>query len=80
MRGGELGRQRLDPEPLRQVRVTRRRAEDQVAGPEPARVDVHEAVAVVELEAHARVRRLDSGVEQERPGHPQVHEQVPIAR
>ena len=36
-------------------------------------------VPVVELEAHARVRRLLRRVEQQRAGHPQVHEQVPVA-
>ena len=40
--GGELGRQRLDPDPIRQVLVAGRRAEDEVAGAEPARVDVDE--------------------------------------
>ena len=56
------------------VRVARRVAEQQVAGSEPPGIDVREAVAFVELEAHARVRRLGLGVEQQRPGHPQVHE------
>ena len=59
--GGELGRERLDPEPRGEVRIARGVAVQQVAGPEPARVDVDEPVAAVELEAHAGVRRLGGG-------------------
>ena len=62
MLGGELGRERLDAEPRGEVRVARRGADEQVAGAEPPRVDVHEAVAVVELEAAracAAARRRD---------------------
>jgi hypothetical protein len=47
---------------------------------EPARVDVGEPVAAVELEAHAGVRRLCRGIEQQRTGHTQVHQQVTLVR
>ena len=66
--------------PIRAARYARApRAEQQVTGPESAWVDVHQAMAAVELEPHPRVRRLAGGIEQQRARHPQVHEQVAVA-
>ena len=79
--GGELRRQRLDPEALGQVGVARVGAEQQVAGAEAPRVDVHEPMAVVELDRDTRVCGGSAvGIEQQRAGHPQVHEQEALVR
>jgi hypothetical protein len=37
-------------------------------------------VTLVQLEAHAGVRRLGGRIEQQRTGHPQVHQQVTLVR
>jgi hypothetical protein len=51
-----------------------------VTGAEAAGIHVHQAVSVVEIEQHAGMRWRRDGVEQQRPGHAQMHEQVALAR
>ena len=70
MLGGERGGEGLDAEPRPEVGVAGRRAGEQMARAEAARVDVHEAPAVVEPHPHARVQGLHRGIYQQRPGHP----------
>ncbi len=64
--GGELGGERLHPEPLVEVCGARPRVRQQMAGAEPPRVDVHEPMTVVELEANSGVRRVGRRIEQQR--------------
>ncbi len=51
-----------------------------MAGAEPAWVDVRDPVAGVELEPDPSVSWLDRRVEQQRAGHPQVDQQLQVAR
>ena len=70
--------ERLEAEPGAEEGVERGRAERELAGPEPARVREREALAPSSRpKTHARVRRLVA--EQQRAGHPQVHEQERLA-
>ena len=68
------------PSLLRQVRVARDRAEQEMAGAEATGIVVHETMAVVELEPDPRVWRLELRVEQQRARHPQVNQEVTVAR
>ena len=77
MVAGEVALERLDAEPGVEERGQRLRAERELAGAEAARVVEHELV-VAEVEADARVARRAVRVEQQRPGHAQVHEQVDV--
>src|ERR1700730_11728837 len=61
--GGELRRHRLSAQPRREIGVTRLGSVQQMPGPEPARIDVGEAMAAVEHEADASMRRGHLGVE-----------------
>ena len=75
---GERRGQRLDAQPRAQVGVACGGAGHEVPGAEPPRVVVDEPVPAVQGEAHAGVRRIDRRIEQQRPGHAQVHEQVAV--
>src|SRR3954447_4565901 len=72
---GELGLERLDAEALGEEVVERLRAERELAGAEPARVDELQ-LRPLEGERHACVGRALVRVEQQRAGHPQVQQQV----
>jgi hypothetical protein len=74
----ELGRERLDPQPQREIRIARRTAEQQVAGPEPPGIDVHQPVPIVEPQPDAGVQRVERRVKQQRSGHPQMDEQMTV--
>jgi hypothetical protein len=77
--GRELGRERLDPQALGQIGLARPLPGCQMTRPEPSRIDVDQAVAVVELEPDPRVGRVSLWVKEQRAGHPQVHQQVTIS-
>src|SRR5437763_16456572 len=76
--GSELRRERLDPEPSGQILLARLAAVYEVARPEPPWIDVHETVAGVQLEAHAGVRRIQRGMEQQRARLAKVQQQVAV--
>jgi hypothetical protein len=53
--GGELGRERLDPQPQREIRLSGRAAEQQMAGAQPSGIDVQQPVPIIEPEPNAGV-------------------------
>src|SRR5438477_5395335 len=79
MLGRELARQRLHPEPRGEVRVALGRSGNQMAGTKTPWVYIGQAARAVELEPNPGVRWLTQRVEQQRAGHPQVHEQKLLA-
>jgi hypothetical protein len=75
---GELRREWLDRDPGLEISVSGLCAEQQMPRAEPSWVRVHEPMTIVELEPDPRVPRFADRIEQERPGHPQMHQQVPL--
>jgi hypothetical protein len=75
----ELGGERLDADPLTEIAVASSGPGQQMAGPEPTRIHVHEAPTAGQLESDPRVGRVARRVDQERARHPQVAEEVQIA-
>ena len=71
---GEVGSERLDAEPAREVLLERVGAQEHDAGTEAARVGEEHFVAGVEREAHARMRaRVAVAREEQVAGHAEVH-------
>ena len=75
--------ERLDPQSGGEERVERVAADGQLARAEAARVDEDQAVPVVEIDVDSHHRRAGERpippVEEQRPRHPQVPEQVNVA-
>jgi hypothetical protein len=72
---GERRGERLGTATRAEVDVTGGRAGEQVTGPEAPRVDVDELMSIGEVDPHPRVGGRRRGIQQQRAGHPQVHEQ-----